>query len=44
VAVHGSKNFWSKQADSSFHLTLIACAGASGFAVPPLFVVPGQHL
>ena len=42
--MHGSKNVWSKRADSSFHLTVVACVGANGFAVPPLFVVPGQRL
>jgi hypothetical protein len=44
VAVHGSKNVWSKRADSSFHLTVVARVGANGFAVPPLFVVSGQRL
>jgi hypothetical protein len=38
VAIHGSKNVrWE---DFSFHLTVVACVGASGFAVPPLFAVP----
>jgi hypothetical protein len=44
VAVHGSKNVWSKWTDSSFHLTIVACVGANGFEVPPLFAVPGQRL
>jgi DDE superfamily endonuclease len=44
VAGHGSKNIWSKRAASSFHLTVVACVGANGFAVPPLFVVPGHGL
>jgi DDE superfamily endonuclease len=44
VAVHGSNNVWSKWADSLFHLTVVACVGANGFAVPPTLVVPGQCL
>jgi hypothetical protein len=42
--VHGSKHVWSKRADSLFHLTVVACVGASRFLVPPLFIVPGKHL
>ena len=44
MAVHGLKNVWSKWADTSFHLTIVACIAANGFAVPPLFVLPGQRV
>jgi len=44
IAVHGSKNVWSKSVEASFHLTLVACVGASGFVVPPMFIVPGKRL
>ena len=44
IAVAGSKNVWSKSVEASFHLTIVACVSASGFAVPPLYIVPGQHL
>jgi len=44
VAVHGLKNVWIKQADASLHLTIVACIAANGFAVPPLFVLPGQRV
>ena len=44
MAVHGLKNFWSKRADASFHLTIVACIAANGFAGPPLYVLPGQHV
>ena len=44
VAVAGSKNVWSKTADANFHLTIVAAVAANGFAVPPMFIVPGQRL
>jgi hypothetical protein len=44
IAVHGSRNVWSKSVEASFHLTIVACVGANGFVVPPLYVVPGQRL
>jgi hypothetical protein len=43
VAAYGTKNFWSKRADSLFHLTVVTGVGANGFAAPPLFGVPGQR-
>jgi hypothetical protein len=39
-----AKLFWTKWADSLFHLTDVACIGANGFEFPPLFVLPEQHL
>jgi hypothetical protein len=44
IAIHGSKNVWSKSVEASFHLTIVACVGADGFVVPPLFVLPGQRV
>jgi hypothetical protein len=44
IAVQGSKNVSSKSADASFHLTIVACISASGFVVPPMFIIPGQRI
>ena len=44
VAVEGNKNVWTKICEAICHVTLTACVSASGFVVPPLFLVPGQHL
>ena len=44
IVVSGSKNIWSKKAETNFYLTLVACVAADGFAVPPLFLVPGKRL
>ena len=34
IAVHGSKNVWSKSVERSFHLTMVCCVSASCFVVP----------
>jgi len=44
IAVKGSKNVWSKSVEASFHLTITACVSASGYVLPPMFIVPGQRL
>jgi len=44
IAVMGSKNVWTKVADTNTHLTITACVSATGFVVPPLFVVEGKRL
>ena len=44
VAVHGSKNVWSKTVEAHSHLTIAACVSGIGFVVPPLFIVPGKRL
>jgi len=44
IAVAGSKNVWTKIAESNSHLTITACVSATGFVVPPLFVVEGKRL
>jgi DDE superfamily endonuclease len=42
AVVHGSKNVWSKRADSTFHLTVVVRIETIGFAVP-LFIVLHAH-
>jgi hypothetical protein len=44
IAVKGSRNVWSKSVEASAHLTVVGAASASGFVVPPLYIVPGQRL
>ncbi|OQR96207.1 hypothetical protein ACHHYP_16594 [Achlya hypogyna] len=44
VAVSGSRNVWGHVMEMSFHCTIVAAASASGFVVPPLFLVPGLRL
>ncbi|GMG17405.1 unnamed protein product [Phytophthora fragariaefolia] len=42
VATRGSKNVWTTESSTNFHLTIVACGSASGFAVPSVFIVPGK--
>ena len=44
MAVHGSKNVWSKTVEANCHVTITACVSASGYVVPPLYLVPGKRL
>ncbi|KAJ0391781.1 hypothetical protein P43SY_004850 [Pythium insidiosum] len=44
LAVKGSPNVWCKSITTNFHLSLVACASAAGFVVPPLFVLPGERV
>lgn len=40
----GSRNVWAKAIEANFHLTVVACSSASGFTVPPLFILSGKRL
>ncbi|EGZ13317.1 hypothetical protein PHYSODRAFT_379855, partial [Phytophthora sojae] len=42
VAARGSRNVWTAEVSTSFHLTIVACGGADGTAIPPAFILPGQ--
>jgi hypothetical protein len=42
IAVKGSTNVWSKTLTASFHLTVIACGSASGWLLPPSFIIQGK--
>ncbi|GMF44616.1 unnamed protein product [Phytophthora fragariaefolia] len=42
VAIRGSRNVWTTESSTNFHLTIVACGSTSGFAVPPVFIVPGK--
>ncbi|GMG15328.1 unnamed protein product [Phytophthora fragariaefolia] len=42
IAIRGSKNVWTTKSSTNFHLTVVACGSTSGFAVPPVFIVPGN--
>jgi hypothetical protein len=44
VAVRGSSSVWTHVPETSFHLSVVACVSAAGYAVPPLFVLPGQRV
>ena len=44
VALKGSRNVWTKTVNTSFHVTFVACISATGFALPPLIIVPGKRL
>lgn len=44
LAIRGSTNIWKHKTELSFHLTIMACGSASGFVVPPLFIIPGKRL
>jgi len=42
VAVRGSTNVWCLDPVVNFHLSIVACGSASGFVVPPAFILPGK--
>lgn len=42
VALRGSKDVWNLDPATNFHLTIVACASASGAVTPPVFVLPGK--
>lgn len=44
VALKGSKNVWHTDLTTSFHLSIVACGSASGFVVPPLFILLGERV
>ena len=44
IAITGSKKFWSKSVEASFHMTIVACVSANGFSVTLLFILPYQQL
>lgn len=44
IVVKGSRNVWIKSAQCNFHLTSVACASATGFVCPPLYILPGERV
>ncbi|KAF0708480.1 hypothetical protein AaE_013195 [Aphanomyces astaci] len=42
IALKGSQNVWAKAVSPNFHLSIVACASASGNILPPLFLFPGD--
>ncbi|OWZ06335.1 LOW QUALITY PROTEIN: hypothetical protein PHMEG_00021422 [Phytophthora megakarya] len=44
LAVRGATNVWTKTAESSFHLSVVAGICADGRSVPPLYIVFGQNV
>ncbi|KAE9005456.1 hypothetical protein PF005_g12194 [Phytophthora fragariae] len=40
IAFRGSRNVWHTDPTISFHLSIVACASAGGFLVPPAFHPP----
>ncbi|RLN31641.1 hypothetical protein BBJ28_00026272 [Nothophytophthora sp. Chile5] len=42
LAARGSPNVWHTDASAGFHLSIVACASASGLVVPPVFILPGK--
>jgi hypothetical protein len=44
IAVKGSKNCWSKSANTSSHVTVVGCGSASGFMIPPAFITEGARV
>nr|CCA28270.1 AlNc14C1922G13103 [Albugo laibachii Nc14] len=44
VAICGSPNVHTSIPETSFHLSFVVAVAACGFAVPPLFIVPGMRL
>ncbi|KAH9086311.1 hypothetical protein LEN26_020245 [Aphanomyces euteiches] len=41
VALRGSRNVWSKEVTTNFHLSIVACGSADGKMLPPVFIFPG---
>jgi len=44
LVAQGSKNVWHTNTHINFHLSIVACASAAGFVVPPLFIFPGDRV
>nr|CCA27457.1 PREDICTED: similar to conserved hypothetical protein [Albugo laibachii Nc14] len=44
IAIKGSSNVWTQEIKPSFHMSVVAAVSASGFAVPPLIILPGVRL
>nr|CCA27473.1 hypothetical protein ALNC14_136170 [Albugo laibachii Nc14] len=44
IAIKGSRNVWTQEIKPSFHMSVVAAVSASGFAVPPLIILPGVRL
>ena len=44
VAMHGSKNDWTKTLEANFRIAVTTCVSGNGFVVPPIFLVPGKRL
>ena len=44
VAIRGSSNVHTNIPETSFHHLFVASVAACGFAVPPLFIVPGMRV
>ncbi|GMF50525.1 unnamed protein product [Phytophthora fragariaefolia] len=42
VATRGSSSVWSIYPSVNFHFSMVACGSASGFVVPPAFILPGK--
>ncbi|KAG4246314.1 hypothetical protein PC116_g5914 [Phytophthora cactorum] len=43
IAVRGSSDMWDTETTMNFHLTIAACASATGHVVLPLFNLPGKR-
>nr|CCA24691.1 conserved hypothetical protein [Albugo laibachii Nc14] len=44
IAIKGSRNVWTQEITPCFHMSVVAVVSASGFAVPPLIILPGVRL
>ncbi|KAF0706696.1 hypothetical protein AaE_013989 [Aphanomyces astaci] len=42
IALKGSRNVWAKTVATNFHFSIVACGNASGYFLPPLFLLPGE--
>ena len=39
----GSRNVWSKYADTNFHMTFAVCVSTDKYVAPPLSIIPGKR-
>ncbi|KAH9192521.1 hypothetical protein AeNC1_005511 [Aphanomyces euteiches] len=44
LVLRGSKSVHSKADSTSFHMSIVACASASGHVIPPTFILPGKRI
>ncbi|GMF46471.1 unnamed protein product [Phytophthora fragariaefolia] len=42
VAARGSSNVWITEITTAIHMSIVACGSASGFVIPPLFILAGK--
>jgi len=43
LGLRGSSNVWAHAINTSFHMSIAVCVSASGYIIPPLFILEGER-